>query len=164
MKVKKLYKVSSSWLSPEMLSGAEPLEYYGNMPEDFIIASSPEDAIKKATELCLADSDGKAKLEASGFVVYSESWGIRGAVGGFKAAEIEPKDSYVYESYTSWQDNEYVTTTKIYDTAKLVPGWTGCHWDDPALVVSESIEGTDMSPLMRQIIHYLHAEAAEEEL
>ena len=159
---KKLYKISSSWLSPEMLSGAEPLEYYGNMPEEFVFAPSPEDAIKKAVELRLADSDGKAKLEASGFVVYRESWGIRGAVGGFKATEI-PKCFCVYDSYTEWHGNEYVTTTKIFAPSKRVPGWRGCHWDDPALVVSESIEGTDMSPLMRQIIHYLHAEAAEEE-
>lgn len=160
--MKKLYKVSSSWLFPEMISGDEPLEYYGNMPEEFIFASSPEDAIKKATELLLADSEGKAKLEASGFVVYRESWGIRGAVGGFKAVEISKCHS-VYDSYTEWRGNEYVTTTKVWDTSKLVPGWRGCHWDDPALVVSESIEGTDMSPLMWQIIHYLHAEAAEEE-
>ena len=160
--MKKLYKISSSWLDPEMLSGAEPLEYYGNMPEDFIFASGPEDAIKKATELLLAGSDGKAKLEASGFVVYRESWGIRGAVGGFKAVEIPKGPSVYYDSYTEWHGNEYVTTTKIYDTDKFAPGWCGCHWDNPALVVSESIEGTDMSPLMRQIIHYLHAEAAEE--
>ena len=160
---KRLYKVSSSWLLPEMLSGAEPLEYYGNMPEDFIFASTPEGAIKKATELLLADSDGKAKLEASGFVVYRESWGIRGAVGGFKATEIKVKGHSVYDSYTEWHGNEYVTTTKVYDSGRIVPGWCGCHWDNPALVVSESIEGTDMSPLMRQIIHYLHAEAAEEE-
>lgn len=159
---KNLYKVTSSWLLPEMLSGAEPLEYYGNMPEDFIIASSPEDAIKKATELCLAGSDGKAKLEASGFVVYRESWGIRGAVGGFKAVEIESKDSYVYDSYTSWQDGEYVTTTKVYDTDKLVPGWTGCHWDNPAIIVSESIEGTNISDEMLEIIKKLGAVELEE--
>ena len=27
-----------------------------------------------------------------------------------------------FESYTEWRGTEYVTTTKVYDTAKLVPG------------------------------------------
>lgn len=78
------------------------------------------------------------------------------------AVEIESKDSYVYDSYTSWQDGEYVTTTKVYDTDKLVPGWTGCHWDNPAIIASESVKGTNMSEEMREIIKKLGAVEREE--
>ena len=50
-----------------------------------------------------------------------------------------------FETYTEWRSNEYVTTTKVYDTSLAVSGWIGCHWDNPAIIASEAVEGTSMS-------------------
>ena len=63
-----------------------------------------------------------------------------------------------FESYTEWRGTEYVTTTKVYDTAKLVPGWIGCHWD-----ASEAIEGTSMSDDMLAFIEKVGAVEIEDE-
>ena len=68
-----------------------------------------------------------------------------------------------FESYTEWRGNEYVTTTKVYDTAKLVPGWTGCHWDNPAIIASEAVEGTNMSDDMLAFIEKVGAVEIEDE-
>lgn len=69
----------------------------------------------------------------------------------------------IFESYTEWRGTEYVTTTKVYDTAKLVPGWVGCHWDNPAIIASEAVEGTNMSDDMLKIINDLGAVEIEED-
>ena len=68
-----------------------------------------------------------------------------------------------FESYTEWRGNEYVTTTKVYDTAKLVPGWIGCHWDNPAIIASEAVEGTNMSDDMLAFIEKVGAVEIEDE-
>ena len=68
-----------------------------------------------------------------------------------------------FESYTEWRGTEYVTTTKVYDSDKLVPGWTGCHWDNPAIIASEAVEGTNMSDDMLKIINELGAVEIEED-
>ena len=68
-----------------------------------------------------------------------------------------------FETYTEWRGNEYVTTTKVYDTDKLVPGWIGCHWDNPAIIASEAVEGTNMSSDMLKIINELGAVEIEED-
>ena len=68
-----------------------------------------------------------------------------------------------FETYTEWRGNEYVTTTKVYDTAKLVPGWVGCHWDNPAIIASEAVEGTNMSDDMLAFIEKVGAVEIEDE-
>ena len=67
-----------------------------------------------------------------------------------------------FETYTECCGNEYVTTTKVYDSAKVVAGWVGCHWDNPAIIASESVEGTNMSEEMLEIIKKLGAVELEE--
>ena len=69
----------------------------------------------------------------------------------------------IFETYTEWRGNEYVTTTKVYDTAKLVSGWTGCHWDNPAIIASEAVEGTNMSDDMLAFIEKVGAVEIEDE-
>lgn len=65
---------------------------------------------------------------------------------------------YLYESYTEYYNNEYHTTTKLYDTTKFNSNFVGCHWDNPAIVASEQVEGLYMSDDMANLISQYRAE------
>ena len=49
---------------------------------------------------------------------------------------------YMYDLYTEWHGEEYVTTGKVYDNQQYDPNFSGCHWSDPRLIYAEQIEGT----------------------
>lgn len=78
---------------------------------------------------------------------------------------------FIYESYTEYRGNDYETTTKVYaviprearDAIAKAEKWQGCHWDAPAVVYSESVEGTTMSAQAATIIDALKAEYIEED-
>ena len=70
---------------------------------------------------------------------------------------------FEYESYTEHFNGEYITTTKVYDKDKMVPGWSGCHWDNPALIRCEQVQGEIMSDEMSDFIHEIGATDIEEE-
>lgn len=78
---------------------------------------------------------------------------------------------FVYESYTEYYGNNYTTTTKVYaviprearDAIAKAEKWDGCHWDAPAVVYSESVEGLDMSSQAATVIDALKAEEYEED-
>lgn len=66
---------------------------------------------------------------------------------------------YLYESYTEYFGGSYHTTTKLYDTTKFNSHFVGCHWDNPAVVASEQVEGLFMSDDMTSIINEYKAES-----
>ncbi|EEX69995.1 hypothetical protein [Mitsuokella multacida] len=78
---------------------------------------------------------------------------------------------FIYESYTEYYGNNYITTTKIYavipkaarNAIAKAENWDGCHWDAPAVVYSESVEGTTMSDQAATVIDALKAEEYEED-
>ena len=49
---------------------------------------------------------------------------------------------YVYDLYTEWAGDRYVTTGKIFDMRKKGAPFSGCHWDDPRLIYAEQAHGT----------------------
>ena len=49
---------------------------------------------------------------------------------------------YVYDLYTEWYGDKYVTTAKIFDKRRRGMNFSGCHWDDPRLVYAEQVDGT----------------------
>lgn len=52
------------------------------------------------------------------------------------------KVRYVFELYTEWHDNKYVTTGKIYDNNRYDSNFSGCHWSDPRLIYAEQVDDT----------------------
>lgn len=78
---------------------------------------------------------------------------------------------FEYETYTEYHGNGYETTTKVYavipkvarDAIAKEEHWDGCHWDAPAIVYSESVEGTTMSGQAAAVIDALKAEEYGEE-
>lgn len=48
---------------------------------------------------------------------------------------------YVYDLYTEWYGDKYVTIGKIFDKRRRVH-FSGCHWDDPRLIYAEQVDGT----------------------
>lgn len=78
---------------------------------------------------------------------------------------------FIYESYTEWHGNDYETITKVYavipraawNAIAKAEKWDGCHWDAPAIVYSESVEGTTMSDQAAAVIDALKAEEYGEE-
>ena len=52
------------------------------------------------------------------------------------------KVNYVYDLYTEWYGDKYVTTGKIFDKRKVRQIFNGCHWDDPRLIYAEQVDGT----------------------
>ena len=59
---------------------------------------------------------------------------------------------YEYETYTEWYDNCYRTVTKVFDTEKVDTTWSGCHWDNPAIIKAEVVDGKVMSDEMADLI------------
>ena len=64
---------------------------------------------------------------------------------------------YEYETYTEWCDNCYRTVTKVFDTEKVDTTWSGCHWDNPAIIKAETVEGETWSDEMSDFIHKVGA-------
>ena len=77
---------------------------------------------------------------------------------------------FEYTSYTEWRGNEYETITKIFavlpEMAQVAiaeqEDWNGCHWDNPSLVFSESVEGLNMSTEADVVIKALNAECDDD--
>lgn len=69
---------------------------------------------------------------------------------------------YEYETYTEWYDNNYHTITKVFDMEKVDASWSGCHWDNPAIIKSEVVNGVMMSHEMSDFISILGASRIEE--
>ena len=69
-------------------------------------------------------------------------------------------------TYTEWAGDRDETITKVFailpEEAKVAiaeeENWTGCHWDDPAMVFSEQVEGLNMTKQAKIIIKALNAE------
>ena len=55
---------------------------------------------------------------------------------------------FEYESYTEWCGGKYFTFTKVFDWEKINPKCRGCHWDTPAIIKAEVVEGEIMSDEM----------------
>ena len=70
-------------------------------------------------------------------------------------------DKY-YETYTEWYDGNYHTITKVFDMEKVDASWSGCHWDNPAIIKAEVVEGEVMSDEMSDFINILGATRIEE--
>ena len=51
------------------------------------------------------------------------------------------KRTYVYDLYTEWYGDRYVTTAKIFKEESTDKVFV-CHWDDPALIYAEQVDGT----------------------
>ena len=69
---------------------------------------------------------------------------------------------YEYETYTEWYDNNYHTITKVFDMEKVDASWRGCHWDNPAIIKSEVVNGVMMSHEMANFISISGASRIEE--
>ena len=83
--------------------------------------------------------------------------------------EISHVDSTgMYVNYVS-HDGDLYTDVYIEDAPIEVQAiakaeeWDGCHWDAPAIVYSESVEGTTMSAQAATVIDALKAEEYEED-
>lgn len=80
-------------------------------------------------------------------------------------------EKFIYKSHTEWYGNDYETITKVYavipraawDAIAKAEKWDGCHWDAPAIVYSESVEGTMTSAQAATVIDALKAEEYEED-
>ena len=59
---------------------------------------------------------------------------------------------YEYETYTEWYDNCYHTVTKVFDMEKVDTTWSGCDWDNPAIIKAEVVDGETMSDKMSDFI------------
>ena len=59
---------------------------------------------------------------------------------------------YEYETYTEWYDNCYHTVTKVFDMEKVDTAWSGCHWDNPAIIKAEVVDDLIMSDEMSDFI------------
>ena len=70
---------------------------------------------------------------------------------------------YEYETYTEWYDGNYHTVTKVFDMEKVDTTWSGCHWDNPAIIKAEVINGEVMSDEMSDFIKSVGAIDIEEE-
>lgn len=71
---------------------------------------------------------------------------------------------FEYESYTEWCDDKYTTATKVFDWEKVDATWSGCHWDNPAIIKAEVVDGEIMSDEMSEFIKSVGAaEIVEEE-
>ena len=68
-----------------------------------------------------------------------------------------------YESYTEYCGGKYTTTTKVFDWDKVDASWSGCHWDNPAIIKAETVEGETWSDEMSDFINILGATRIEEE-
>ena len=68
-----------------------------------------------------------------------------------------------YESYTEYCGGKYATTTKVFDWDKVDTSWSGCHWDNPAIIKAEVVDGEVMSDEMSDFINILGATRIEEE-
>ena len=64
---------------------------------------------------------------------------------------------FEYESYTEYYDGKYTTTTKVFDLDKVNASWSGCHWDNPAIIKAEVVEGQTWSEEMSDFIHEVGA-------
>ena len=69
---------------------------------------------------------------------------------------------YEYETYTEWYDNCYRTVTKVFDVKKVDTTWSGCHWDNPAIIKAEVVDDKIMSDEMADFINILGATRIEE--
>ena len=69
---------------------------------------------------------------------------------------------YEYETYTEWYDSNYRTITKVFDMEKVDTAWSGCHWDNPAIIKAEVVDGEMMSDEMSDFIHEVGATDMEE--
>ena len=69
---------------------------------------------------------------------------------------------YEYETYTEWCDNCYHTITKVFDMEKVDTAWSGCHWDNPAIIKAEVVDGDIMSGEMLDFIKSVGATDIEE--
>ena len=70
---------------------------------------------------------------------------------------------YEYETYTEWYDSNYRTITKVFDMEKVDTAWSGCHWDNPAIIKAEVVDGEVMSDEMSDFINILGATRIEED-
>lgn len=73
------------------------------------------------------------------------------------------KAKFYFETETTWSTGEYITTTKIFDPLRIDPDWSGCHWDNPAIIACEQVKDSIMSDEMYNTIRMLKAEEYEEE-
>ena len=64
---------------------------------------------------------------------------------------------YEYENYTEWYDDNYHTITKVFDLEKVDTAWNGCHWDNPAIIKVEVVNGEVMSDEMSDFIKFVGA-------
>lgn len=71
---------------------------------------------------------------------------------------------FEFECRTEWYDNDYYTTTLVYDQAKAYPGgWAGPYFDNPAIIKAETVEGETWSDEMSDFIKSVGATDIEEE-
>ena len=71
---------------------------------------------------------------------------------------------FEFECRTEWWDNNYHTTTLVYDWTKTYPGgWNGPYFDNPAIIKAETVEGQTWSDEMSDFIHEIGATDIEEE-
>ena len=70
---------------------------------------------------------------------------------------------FEFECRTEWWGNNYHTTTLVYDWTKAYPGcWDGPHFDNPAIIKAETVEGETWSDEMSDFIHEVGATDMEE--
>ena len=62
-----------------------------------------------------------------------------------------------YESYTEYCDGKYTTTTKVFNWDKVDASWSGCHWDNPAIIKAEVVDGQTWSDEMSDFIREVGA-------
>lgn len=70
---------------------------------------------------------------------------------------------YEFESYTENWGGKYTTITKVFDWDKVDASWSGCHWDNPAIIKAEVVDGEVMSDEMSDFIKSVGATDIEEE-
>lgn len=81
-------------------------------------------------------------------------------LGGGKGYIMESR--FQFESWTEWDGNNYVTSTKVYDWGKADATWNGCHWDNPAIIKAETVEGECWSDEMSAFVRSVGATDIEE--
>lgn len=70
---------------------------------------------------------------------------------------------FYFTTETIWAGTDYQTTTKVFDPLRTEADWSGCHWDNPAIIACEQVEGCGMSDEMFATIHMIGAEEFEDE-
>ena len=71
---------------------------------------------------------------------------------------------YEFECHTEWYDNNYHTTTLVYDCTKVYPGgWGGPYFDNPAIIKAETVEGETWSDEMSDFVKSVGATDIEED-